>query len=386
MSAAVSIDVIVAGLAGRIASLCAELFPGGSVEGNEYRIGGVDGSPGRSMAIHLAGDRAGIWQDFATADHKGDALDLVAKALFSGDKSRAVAWSRAWLGYEGGVKPEVVAAARSRLVKAKKDEAERIERVRRAALRLYLEAQPAIAGTPADLYLRGRGLALERLGRQPGALRFHPACRYFEKVPGSDRPVPRGTLPAMIASIVNARGDAIAVHRTYLQVGPDGCATKAAIDEPKKTLGRFLGGWIPLWKGTLPNGREGKRFGELTDKDAAAWVDPSTGEIHDEHANNSVFVSEGIEDGLTVAIVEPRRRVIAGITVGNLVNLQLPPAMRFVTILRQADAPGSKAALAVERALDRWLGEGREVFEVPPPEGFKDINDRLRGQHMEHSA
>jgi hypothetical protein len=33
-----------------------------------------------------------------------------------------------------------------------------------------------IAGTPAEAYLRGRGIDFDRLGRIPGSLRYLPDC------------------------------------------------------------------------------------------------------------------------------------------------------------------------------------------------------------------
>lgn len=52
------------------------------------------------MPIELFRAKAGVWRDFAGPDeHKGDALNLVAWALFRGDVGKAVSWSRHWLGY-----------------------------------------------------------------------------------------------------------------------------------------------------------------------------------------------------------------------------------------------------------------------------------------------
>ena len=96
MTRLVEIAEIVGMLARSAPELCRELFPAGVREGQEYRIGSLAGEKGRSMAIHVGGARAGVWSDFATGQ-AGDALDLVAYALFAGDKKKAIRWARSFL-------------------------------------------------------------------------------------------------------------------------------------------------------------------------------------------------------------------------------------------------------------------------------------------------
>ncbi|MDQ6960586.1 MAG: DUF3987 domain-containing protein [Mariprofundaceae bacterium] len=66
---------IAARLASRADAVAAYLLPSGRLDGNEWRSGDVSGSPGQSLGIHLAGDKAGVWQDFATGEG-GDLLSL----------------------------------------------------------------------------------------------------------------------------------------------------------------------------------------------------------------------------------------------------------------------------------------------------------------------
>jgi twinkle protein len=51
------------------------LFPNGRREGQEWRIGSVNGDKGKSLGIHLSGSKAGVWADFATGE-TGDLLGL----------------------------------------------------------------------------------------------------------------------------------------------------------------------------------------------------------------------------------------------------------------------------------------------------------------------
>jgi len=57
------------------------LLPHGKRVGNEWRVGSISGEPGQSLGVHLTGEKAGLWCDFANGnDHSGDLLDLWAKS------------------------------------------------------------------------------------------------------------------------------------------------------------------------------------------------------------------------------------------------------------------------------------------------------------------
>ena len=57
-----------------------EMFPAGVKQGSEWCIGGLDGSKGESLKIHLTGNKAGLWKDFASDGKGGDLLDLIQQA------------------------------------------------------------------------------------------------------------------------------------------------------------------------------------------------------------------------------------------------------------------------------------------------------------------
>ncbi|QBR84714.1 toprim domain-containing protein [Legionella israelensis] len=54
------------------------LLPNGKKSGNEWCIGNINGDLGKSLKIHLNGEKAGVWCDFANGD-SGDLLDLWVK-------------------------------------------------------------------------------------------------------------------------------------------------------------------------------------------------------------------------------------------------------------------------------------------------------------------
>lgn len=61
----------------RADSFVRHLFPNGKKVGNEFCIGSLHGEAGESLKIKIAGDKIGVWSDFATGE-AGDLLDLIA--------------------------------------------------------------------------------------------------------------------------------------------------------------------------------------------------------------------------------------------------------------------------------------------------------------------
>ena len=110
-----------ASLAARIDELARPLLPNGRREGGTWRVGGLDGATGGSLAIALAGEKQGRWIDHATGE-KGDALDLVKGARHCSMRE-AIEWSRRWLARGGGQLRVPAPKARD-----SDDEARRIER------------------------------------------------------------------------------------------------------------------------------------------------------------------------------------------------------------------------------------------------------------------
>jgi twinkle protein len=84
----VSVAEISKRLADRAEEVCRILLPGGKSHKGEWQAGDVSGSPGDSLKVHLTGNHAGHWVDWANqTEHKGDLLDLwrFAKGLTAAD-------------------------------------------------------------------------------------------------------------------------------------------------------------------------------------------------------------------------------------------------------------------------------------------------------------
>lgn len=259
------------------------------------------------------------------------------------------------------------------------------ERKRKAAVGLWLYAQP-MRGTPAEDYLRGRGIDFDKLGHYPGALRYRADCTHGalgEK------------LPAMLA-IMLRRDEKVAVHRTFLEYRAGRWQKLDRIDKKKTAqfrerhpgseriikakvkmvLGDAQGAYIPLWKG-----RHKCPLGKI----------PS---------GTPVEMSEGIEDGLSIPMLGAiDARVIAAYSLDNIGRVALPRQAGNLIIAAQNDPPtpadkqrGPREALeqAIARQQDMaeaWpdpdTGEIRNVQMRWPDQRFKDLNDQLTGKERE---
>lgn len=341
-------------LAERIDVLVPQLLTGAVQEGHEWRVGSCAGETGRSMAIHRSGHKRGVWQDFSSTDIHGDALDLVAQCLFMGDKKKAVAWARSWLGIDT-LDPMRLQQERQRLdQQARESEQKALEQAQKrmkAAQAIWHNANPKLIGTPVDLYLLGRGIGIADLPRLPGAFRFASNLDY----PAALNDGIRTSWPAMVAAITNHEGRHIATHRTFLQDRGGGLVTKAPVRDAKLTLGSYRGGYI-----SVSRGASGKSL-----KDAPQ--------------GDRLIIAEGPEDALTLSLSCPDHRVLAAISVNNIGNIILPRTITEITIAADNDGEGSKANQTLQQAIDRFIDQGRDVYVTRSPVG-KDFNDMLQAE------
>lgn len=354
-------------LNGQAEALCRELLPNGHRSGTKWMCSGVaDTGRSASMYVHLTGLKIGHWRDLgncAPGEEYGDMLDLLRLKLGLADQRAAFQEARARLGLADPVtgqarriSPEEAAAraeeARARAEARQAEEDREAEAKMRGARALYLNAEAVpIAGTPADLYLRGRILVPGGAGRWPRALRFHPAVWYAGA---------RAKIPAMLAPIYRADGVQIGTHRTYLaQRG--GQWGKIDAEDAKKVLGRQWGGFIPINKGA--SGRPMAKMPE----------------------GEPVYACEGIEDALVIRMVRPETRIIATINLGNMGALILPGAARRLVLVCDRD-PHPKAQDKLESAIAAQQARGVRVELVFPPEEHKDMNDWLRALSASEAA
>ncbi|WP_308815553.1 toprim domain-containing protein [Sphingomonas sp. GV3] len=164
-------------------------------------------------------------------------------------------------------------------------------------------------------------------------------------------------LPAMVSQVILPTGEHVATHRTWLGRCPrtrawvkaDAADLGVPRGNAKKMLGKSRGGFIPLRKGASQQAMGRMRRPE------------------------TLYVTEGIEDGLTVAMCKPEARVIAAYSLGNLGVIEFPPAIETIVLVADRD-DGVQEQEKLERAIARQQARGHRVQLVLPPPGLKDVN------------
>ena len=243
-----------------------------------------------------------------------------------------------------------------------KSEEESARQRQESARGLWHHAAP-MKGTPAQAYLESRGIDFARLGKFPGAIRYRHDCWNAEL---------GRKIPAMVTAIIDLSGKHVATHRTFLEHDGTGWK-KARLETDKSILGQFKGAAMPIHKGQHQH------------------------TLRDIPAGTPVYVSEGIEDALTIAMAEPQRRVLAAGTLDKIGSLILPPQAGNLIIVGQWDKRRDDGKRSAVDALEDQIalqqqqadaqasddGEVRRVQIIWPPQGYKDFNDVLRGVRAE---
>lgn len=326
-----------------------ECLPGAIKEGHYLKAGSIGGERGSSLVLNLQGANRGMWRDWSSQD-QGDMIVLVERAKFGGDRGKAVQWLKSWLGLDD-LDParvqEVRAEAARRDAELEREAAREAEAKKRGARALWLNGAADIAGTPAAAYLANRGIDVARLGRWPGALRYHGEV--WNRDAGCK-------LPCMVAQMLLPGGEHVATHRTWLGrddrgrwVKADSAGVGVPKGQAKKVIGKSRGAIVPLRKGASR-----QAMGQLRQPD-------------------TLYVTEGIEDALTVAMCKPEARVVAAYSLGNLGTVEFPPAIATIVLVADRDDGRGEQAM-LERAIARQQARGHQVRIVLPPPGIKDMN------------
>jgi len=375
----VTMEVIRAGLTGRVQELAMMLAPGGRVDGHEYwalnptrpdkRIG--------SFKIDLSGSRAGGWYEFAERTG-GDLIGLIAYCRFGHlgrhDDGRgeavkaAIIWAKSFLCLDDAdpeflAKAEARAARHAKSMEQVKASSERDqERKSSWARREWVHCMVSAWDHPVSLaYLKGaRGIDPALLSHVGGGLK----CE-FEGPPWKQAPHDQATgevFPAICSAMIRLNGgkgfDGVrAVHRTFL--APDGSG-KADMPKAKRMYGAARGCAIRLTKGASRMGPElASRKGVRDDV---------------------LAISEGIEDGLTWAMIEPTHRVWAAGSLSLIGAVEVPACVKKIVLVGQND-DGEAARSAFDGAVAQLIASsGRPCEIVNPPSGQKDWNDWWRAQ------
>jgi hypothetical protein len=193
------------------------------------------------------------------------------------------------------------------------------------ALTLWRSSVP-IEGTPAEHYLRARGIICSL----PPTLRYISNCWHLTAK----------RFPALISYITGAKGSAI--HRTYINTGVQG---KANVTPAKVMLGQTKGGAVRLSDGP-----------------------------------DKLVVAEGIETALSLmtGLYPGKHRVWAAVSASGMAALELPTKPSQLVVASDGDSTGREAA---EKLCNRAHALGWKVSLLPAPDG-QDWNDVLQGREV----
>ena len=303
-------------LAEQAEAVCQHYLSNGRRQGAYWQVGDIRNNPGRSMFVRLrdsAKGRAGKYFDAASGGH-GDLLDVIREVRGLTDFADVAKEARTFLNLPHAA-PTKNAPIRLHVPSGSAE----------AARRLWAISTP-IAGTLAETYLRGRGIAN---CRDFAHLRFHPRCFYRPEECGLTE-----TWPAMIAAVSNHAGRITGVHRTWL--ARDGLG-KAPIGTQRKAMGDLLGHAV--------------RFGRPDEVMAAG---------------------EGIETMLSLKCVLPEMTVAAALSAAHLGAILFPPSLRRLYIARDNDPAGDAAR---DQLNQRASEAGIDAIVLSPRLG--DFNEDL---------
>lgn len=305
------------------------------------------------------------WRDEATGD-KGDVLGLVAHVkcwehLPKKGIREVCRFVSALYGLETINADQLAhdrANSRRRQAEILKKSGEEQARNEGRAMEMFINAAELnpIYETLTEKYLRdARGIDLRTLPRGPrGGARLPSIIRHIERHPHSES---GKVLPCMIAGCVDFRLETPkirAVHRTWLKADGSG---KADVEPQRKVWPGFTGLVIPLWRGA---------------------DNLSIGDAIKNGIRETLVLTEGVEDGLTAVLADPRHRVWAMISLGNMVNVPVPECIDGIIVHRQNDWDKRQAVAQFARGMAALEATGVRVVEVEAI-GGKDLNDTLRG-------
>jgi phage/plasmid primase-like uncharacterized protein len=198
-------------------------------------------------------------------------------------------------------------------------DSERIEMARR----IWSEASGA-TGTPAQVYLQSRGIAIA----------IPPSIRFAANLWHS----PNVYAPTLVAAVQSPSASITGIQRIYLKADGSG---KADLEPAKKSLGQCVGGAVRLAR-----------------------------------AGDTLVLAEGIETGLSV-IQATGLPVWVALGTSGLRAMQLPNQVRDVIIAADNDV-NNAGQRAAQDAAAKFISEGRCVRIAMPQTPGTDFNDSLQ--------
>lgn len=204
------------------------------------------------------------------------------------------------------------------------------------AVSIWESAEPA-AGTPAEVYVRARGITMGL----PETVRFARTPRWRNAETGECG----RDIPAMVCALQDASGAIVGIQCIFL--AGDG---SRKYDRPRAD-------------GTI--GKAKLSFGQVVG--STFRLGPP---------REQIMLCEGPEDGLTLAQEVPGKTVWVSCGTAFMPRVEFPPIVAEIIL---AGDNGDSGRKAVNEARAAFSERGLAVSEVYPSPDYKDWNDELRG-------
>lgn len=319
MAGMVNFDEVNAVALANLEGLVRDWLPNGRRNGNEWQCGDWNGNPGKSLLINL---KTGKGSDFSADEAVGDPIGICAK-VFRLDRVEAARKLAGIFGLEGGEANERTEKYNRPPVSTETQQKEQddYDQEKQAKLDQILAELVDLRGTPAQAYLKSRGIT--------GA----PASQF------KWRPNKSNSGGSLVCIARDSAGVVKAVQSVYL----DANGKKANFAVKKRTNG-------------FPSGNPLKIKG-----------DP----------NGPVLLTEGPEDALTLAQTTHFEVWCAmGL---NFIGKIEEPQGRTLIVVRDNDEEGSKPDETMNKILASFLDRGfKNLMCARPPRSIKDSNQLLQ--------
>lgn len=345
-------DFIVGELARRFPELVADLYPGALEHRGRIYPSATGPRDLGSFEVVVTGPKAGTWYRHSQGVG-GGSLQLIAYTITGSVvvTRETFDYARSFLGIDRReIDPEEArrreqavlarqrAAEADRAKQAAKDQVEK-ERVLEFADGIWEAACP-VTGSPAELYLLGRGI---HLTEWPEALRCHPS------LPHPDG----GRYPALVCRVDDTAGNLTGVWRIFVTEA----GKKAPVSNVKLGLGPTAGGAVRLFPAI----------------------------------NGEIGVSEGVETSLAVHVLTRGKVAMwAALSTSGMRGFQPPFDIERIRVFPDPDiarrgddgrwkpSPGLSAAAALKERMD---GESVSCLIEPAPRAGRDYLDVLAARN-----
>lgn len=292
-----------------------------------------------NLSLELSGLKQGIWCDHRTGEG-GDLISLYASQYNLSYKDAVKE-----LCQQKNINSINPSKVRDKKISKNTEKSLEIDAARKQSIarakELYSTSQK-IAGTPGEKYLRDiRGISC----KLPDDFRFTNRCWHKDL---------RTRKPALLIPAYDSNGELQSVSRIYLSKSGEKL-NEQFIDSNRMTA-------------------------HATQKAVLGPSKAATVNIRIDANSHTTYISEGVENALSVRQAIGKGSIVACFGVSQIKNVSIPKGTRDIVICADNDGKDSMAFKALQSAAKSLSGNGYNVSIAMPAEHKKDFNDLLQAK------